>query len=206
MFKRLDVHLINNPLCTRPATNLSSLDFNYYDKDGFELNVAEQKFYSAMNYPINFPILNHTCWQQPWFELECSNLGLLLDHCMFLCRAGYSGEARDQLEELSTSIPYASLLLKTRIKWGFDFALDAVRDGEVFEVLHIEYDNNDYDNFKDRLINFEYLIRHTDWTDAADRIWHHRDTWRSLKGFDQNHWKSEFLIGWKKAEILEKSI
>lgn len=206
MFKRLDIHLINNPLCTRPCNNLSVTDFDYYDKDGFELNVAEQKFYSAMDYPINFPILNHTCWQQPWFELEYPDQGLLLDHCMFLCRAGYSGEARHQLEELSVSIPYASLLLKTRIKWGFDFALDAVRDGEVFEVLHIEYDNNDYDSFKDRLINFEYLIRHTDWNDAADRVWQHRDSWQSLKGFDQNHWKSEFLIGWKKAEILEKSI
>ena len=98
------------------------------------------------------------------------------------------------------------MLIKTKLKWGFDFALDAVRDGEVFEVLHIEYDNNNFDDFRNRMINFEWTVRHTDWVNAADQIWQARDQWQHLKGFDQNHWKSKFLIGWDKAEILEKSI
>jgi hypothetical protein len=56
------------------------------------------------------------------------------------------------------------------------------------------------------MINFEWTVRHTDWVNAADQIWQARDQWQHLKGFDQNHWKSKFLIGWDKAEILEKSI
>jgi hypothetical protein len=206
MFRRLDMHLLNNPICFNAVENLDISDFQYYDKDGFELNIAEQKFYSAMNFPINYPILNHTCWQEPWFELENNNLGLILDHCIFLCRASYSGKARDQLDELSKSIPYAGLLTRTKTKWGFDFALDAVRDGEVFEVLHIEYDHNNFDLFRNHMISFEWTVRHTDWQDAADRVWQARDQWKPLKGFDQNHWKSKFLIGWNKSEILEKSI
>ena len=206
MFRRLDMHLLNNPICFNAVENLDTSDFRYYDKDGFELNIAEQKFYSAMNFPINYPILNHTCWQEPWFELENNDLSLILDHCIFLCRASYSGQARDQLDALSNSIPYAGLLTRTKTKWGFDFALDAVRDNEVFEVLHVEYDHNNFELFRNQMINFEWTVRHTDWQDAADRIWQARDQWKPLKGFDQNHWKSKFLIGWNKSEILEKSI
>jgi hypothetical protein len=206
MFRRLDMHLLSNPVCYNSVTDLDTSDFKYYDKDGFELNQAEQKFYSAMNYPIKHDILNHRCWQEPWFELEDDNLGLMLDHCIFLCRASYSGHAKSQLDELAHTIPYASLLSKTKTKWGFDFALDAIRDGEVFEVLHIEYDHNNFEMFRNQMINFEWTVRHTDWIDAADRVWQARDQWKPLKGFDQNHWKSKFLIGWNKSEILEKSI
>jgi hypothetical protein len=44
------------------------------------------------------------------------------------------------------------------------------------------------------------------WRDAADRVWQHRDQWQHLQGFDQNHWKAEYLLGWKKAEYTEKTV
>jgi hypothetical protein len=204
MFKRHDITLMSNPQCVK-SVDLSSTDFIYYDKDGFELNQAEQKFYSAMNFPINYPILNHCCWQEPWFELKENNYGLILDHSMFLCRANYSGNARSQLEKLKSTIPQSDLLLKTKIKWGYDFALDAVRDGELFEVLHIEYDHNNYETFVNSMLNFEWMVRHRDWNDAADSIWIQRDKWKHLKGFDQNHWKANYLLGWDRAEYTEKS-
>ena len=197
---------MSSPICTKEA-QVESKDFLYYDKDGFELNQAEQKFYSAMNFPINHPILNHTCWQEPWFELERDNLGLILDHSMFLCRASYSGAAQSQLEELKSTVPLADYLIRTKMKWGFDFALDAVAaDGTVYEVLHVEYDNYNYDAFKNRMINFEYMVRHTDWIDAAKHIWNTRDIWRTLQGFEQNHWKASYLIGWTKSEYTEKAV
>ena len=90
---------------------------------------------------------------------------------------------------------------------GFDFALDAVdTSGTVYEVLHVEWDNYDYDTFKNRMISFEYTVRHTDWPDAARRVWDCRDQWQHLQGFDQNHWKAEFLLGWPKAEYTEKTV
>lgn len=206
MFKRHQVTLMSNPSCSRSIDNIENQDFRYYDKDGFELNCAEQKFYSAMSFPINNSILNHHCWQEPWFELETDSLGLILDHSMFLCRASYEAAAEEQLKSLKQSNPLADYLLRTRRKWGFDFALDAVCEGETFEVLHVEYDNYDYEDFKNRMILFEYTVRHTDWRDAADRVWSQRDQWQNLKGFDQNHWKAEYLLGWKKAEYTEKSV
>jgi len=206
MFRRFDITLMSNPSCYRQIENLDPTDFQFYDKDGFELNLAEQKFYDAMQFPIYYPILNHHCWQEPWFELENTNLGLILDHSMFLCRCSYSGAALEQLKQLKKTTPLADYLLRTKIKWGYDFALDAVRDDHTFEVLHVEYDNNDFDQFRNSMIHFDWQVRHLDWNDAADRIWARRDQWQQLKGFDQNHWKAEYLLGWKKSEYTEKAV
>lgn len=208
MFKRHDTRVTSNSVCTKAVDVLSSEDFYYYDKDGFELNIAEQKFYSAMGYPINHPILNHCCWQEPWFELEYNkDPALLLDHSMVLARCSYMGDAAEQIKDMVEFQPYANLLLKTKNKWGFDFALDAVaEDGSVYEVIHIEYDSYHYDIFTTRMIQFDYIVRHTDWNDAAKRIWENRHAWEGLQGFEQNHWKASYLIGWSKAEYIEKAV
>jgi hypothetical protein len=206
MFRRHNVTLLSNPCCEHPVDDLSTSDFQYYDKDGFELNLAEQKFYRAMDFPINYPLLNHTCWQQPWFELEHNDNDLILDHSMFLCRCSYERDAAEQLKKLKDSVPLADYLLRTKRKWGYDFALDAVRDGTTFEVIHVEYDHLDFDHFRNRMINFEWTVRHTDWQDCANRVWSQRDRWQHLKGFDQNHWKAEYLLGWNKSEYTEKAV
>lgn len=207
MFRRKDVHPLSNPICVNPVEELVAEDFLYYDKDGFELNKAEQKFYRAMRFPIDFPLLNHTCWQEPWFELENKTPELILDHSMFLQRCAYRSEAREQIQKFAEIEPRANLLLQTKIKWGFDFDLDAVApDGTVYEVLHIEYDDTDYNRFSAKMMAFDYKVRHTDWVDAAQRIWNHRDQWQDLKGFAQNDWKAAFLIGWKRAEYTEKAV
>lgn len=204
MFKRHEYTLISNPYCSEVVKDLTADDFKYYDKDGFELNHAERKFYSAMKYPLG-DCLNHVCWQEPWFSLEKSE-SLILDHSMFLCRCAYDEEALQQLRELSKTIPQASLLMNTKMKWGFDFALDAVENNQVYEVLHVEYDSRDYSTFCDKLLRFEYLVRHTDWNDAADKVWNQKHQWEGLTGFEQNHWKAKFLLGWNLAEYTEKSI
>ena len=205
MFKRQEYTFLSNPVCLETVEDLQLGDFQYYDKDGFELNQAEQKYYVAAGLPLNGQILNHNCWQEPWFTLENNDYGLILDHGIFLCRASYAGQAYAQLQTLSKDFPQAGFLLSAKTKWGFDFALDAVRDGCVYEVIHIEYDSRDFDKMSTELIKFEHLIRHTDWVDAADKIWHHKSKWENLTGFEQNHWKAKFLIGWNRAEYTEKT-
>ena len=206
MFKRHDVRLMSNPVCSKTVESLEEQDFFYYDKDGFELNVIEQKFYQAMGYPINYPILNHTCWQEPWFELEKNVKDIFLDHSMFLCRCNYVDHALAQLKEIKSKFPRADYLINTKAKWGYDFALDAIRDGTTFEVIHVEYDNRNYDVFSDHMLRFDYTVRHTDWKDAANKVWSQRCQWEGLTGFEQNHWKAKFLLGWKLSEYTEKSI
>lgn len=207
MLKRFDVSIVSDPTCREPIFQINPLDFKYYDKDGFELNQAEQAYYRMMRFPIDSGILNHHCWQEKWFEIEDSTTGLIIDHSMILTRCSYSDHALYQLKKITKEIPEAQLLIDTPQKWGYDFALDSVSpDGKIFEVLHIEYDNKDYEKFCTHMIAFDYTIRHTDWRDAAQEIWKHRDQWEHLKSFSQNDWKAEFLLGWKKAEYTEKSL
>lgn len=207
MLKRFDVGIKSNPVCSEPIFNIDAADFKYYDKDGFELNQAEQKYYMMMHHPVEEKILNHSCWQQTWFELEKTNQELVLDHSMVLHRCSYEGMAAYQLEKIKKDIPEAQWLLNTKQKWGYDFALDAVApDGSMYEVVHIEYDSYDYDQFHNHMLLFEYTARHTDWHDAAKKILAHKDDWKNLTGFAQNDWKAKFILGWKKAEYTEKSL
>lgn len=198
--------VLPDPVCTKPNYNIfDSEDFRYYDKDGFELNQAEVGFYRAMGYKLN-KSLNHLCFQEDWLKLSVTS-GLYLDHCLILHRCKYDKEAREQLFHLRSKIPAASLIMNTVAKWGFDFALDAVdSEHNLFEVLHIECDYTSYDEFCAQLDKIQSKLIQIDWKDAAQRVLNNKEKWNNLKGFEQNHWKANFLLGWNKAEYTEKTI
>lgn len=204
MFKHyvLDPH--RDLYCDKSVDGLEQTDFLYYDKDGFELNVAEQKYYAVSGYKTS-SILNHQCWQDRWFDIEHDTL--MLDHCMILHRCGYKDAAREQLQYMSSQFPRAQLLLQTKPKWGYDFALDAIAPtGEVYEVLHVEQDDVDYESFMSKKQLFERVVVSTDWVDVATRVWQQRGQWIGLRGFEQNNWKSRMILGWDKAESIEKCV
>lgn len=202
MFRRVEYKLNADPVCTIP-TEIDDSDFRYYDKDGFELNKAEQKYYSASGHILH-DCLNHICWQDQWLELNHPEL--TLDHCLILTRASYSGKALEQLEKHRPKNPSASYLIHTKQKWGFDLALDALDcHGNVFEVIHIEYDNRNFEEFFNRLASLEKIIYNIDWLSAARKIEKAKDKWIGLKGFEQNHWKANYIIGWDKAEYTDKT-
>ena len=193
------------PVCTEPAA-VYTTDFLYFDKDGFELTKAEQKYYRSNSLLVN-ECLNHSCYQEPWLEITGTDK-VFLDHCIILHRASFDGAALDQLQTFKRihNIPQASYLINCKAKWGFDFALDAAdSNGDCFEVVHIEYDSREYNKFCEQLDNTERQIYNIDWLDAAHRIEQQKDKWQHLKGFEQNHWKAEYLLNWSRAEHLEKT-
>ena len=206
MFTRINVPLVQDPRCTKAlAFTPSREDFRYYDKDGFELCQAELRYYELEGHPIDQPILNHRLWQEEWLTIDHPRL--MLDHAMILHRCSFEGKAREQLERLKSKIPQADLLLRTKQQWGFDFDLDAIGpNGEIFEVLHVELDFNDFAQFESRLYQFEDKIERMDWEGAAERVWTMRDQWGHLKGFTQNDWKAKYLLGWDKSEYTEKAV
>lgn len=206
MFTRISVPLVQNPTCSKSLVfTPTAKDFRYYDKDGFELCQAEQRYYEAENHPIEQPILNHRLWQEEWLTIDHPTLHL--DHAMILHRCSFEDDAQEQLFKLKKTIPQADLLLRTRQQWGYDFDLDAIGpNGEIFEVLHVEMDFNDFAQFESKLYQFEDEIDSIDWGSAADKIWAMKDHWSHLKGFAQNDWKANYLLGQKKSEYTEKAI
>lgn len=207
MLKRIfTTSILGNPICERAVEHLELSDFDYYDKDGFELNLAEQKFYRANNYPIDYACLNHSCYQEPWFELDAygKEQGLLLDHALILHRCHYTGAALDQIKHWTKETPKAHYLINCKPKWGYDLALDYYDGHTLTEVIHIEVDCANYNEFTDKLVNIEFFIKHADWVSIAKSINVNRDKWQHLKGFEQNHWKANYVLGWDKAEYTEK--
>lgn len=190
--------------CHREGHYVRRSDFNYYDKDGFELTVAERKIYQDNYFPLT-DCLNHWAFQTPWLELQSNvNNGLHLDHCILLHRCDFADDALAQIQCFRH--PGAVFMSQTKPKWGFDFAmdhLDAVDD--VVEVLHIELDDYDFNRIDDKRRETESWLLRQDWVDLAQQVRKHSDEWQSLHGFAQNDWKAKYLMGWNRAEYTEKS-
>jgi len=208
MLKLLNPTIIEFPFCTEkvPQELLNNDNCLFYDKDGFELTSLEKEYYSVSgfrDYLKNF--LNHICFQEQWFELR-TNKNFILDHSLILHRCSFKGDAKQQLQDNLKKLPKLSYLLQCPTKWGLDFSLDYVsNNGELVEVLHIEYDTKSYNEFLNYKLYFENFVQTTDWNYFANFLLKKKNEWAHLVGFDQNNWKARQL-GFKQAEITHKSI
>ena len=78
--------------------------------------------------------------------------------------------------------------------------------GEIVEILHIEHDSHNFTQFVETLVKFERTVLEMDWESAKQAIIKQRHEWQHLRGYRQNDWKAQYLIGWEKAETTEKAI
>lgn len=198
-----DAEFVDHITCAHACEGIQYSDFNYYDKDGFELTVAERKILLHNGAKLQY-CLNHWSWHQDWLALDVdSTLGLHLDHCILLHRPNFSDEALEYLQNYPH--PCAVFMSKSRPKWGLDFALDYVRGLDAIEVLHVELDDYDLNRIHDRKAQLEEWLLEQDLLDLAERIQDAREHWQHLAGFAQNDWKAKYLLGWNRAEYTEKS-
>lgn len=196
--------LLTELYCDRPCADINNEDFLFYDKDGFELNKAEQKYYALMEHDLS-DCLNHPTFTKTWYTTTSDNL--IVDHSLILYRCEYRGDAKHQLLTLKKTLPQASLLINTRAKWGFDLALDSVDpNGDIYEVIHIEYDTSIFSQFCSELNKTQEHVNRIDWHNAARTIWLHKSQWQNLRGFAQNDWKAKFILNWSRAEFTEKAM
>lgn len=184
-------------------------EFQYFDKDGFELNKAEQLFYDASGHDIHTGYLNKPAWMSLWIAMDDPEKAsrFFIDHAFCTYRCNYRGAAADQIKEHLDLYPQAQQLLQIRPKWGFDVDINAIADdGTVFEVLHVEYDTYFYKQFNTQRQIVEDQLMSINWDDAADEIWDRRSEWTKLTGYKQNDWKANLLLGWKYSEYIKKAI
>ena len=151
-------------------------DLALFDQNGYDLTGLEQRYARANGTQAHAHREHRHALKAPWFAQPERVEGAVLNHSLLFERKGYSGEALQQLEQWAKINPLIYKIIRIRPKWGLDFSMDyADRDGNVFEVLHWEYDGFDYGEVEARKQQLETRFAAIDWDDAATRILRQKD-------------------------------
>lgn len=185
------------------VSSIDDEDWTWFDKDGFELSVAEQKFYREMGFPLTSCLYNNA-YHVPWFKDVGMVDGIRVDHSVLIHRANFKDDALAQI--LENPVPVAQWLAVANRKWGLDLAIDHhMPEQPPIEVLHIEVDSYDFRDIVSLQKELEAWVAKQDWLVHAEMVRRMEDTWRPLEGYAQNDWKAKRILGWDKAEYTLKA-
>lgn len=202
VLKNLDAHFDTSLYLTKPIdrTLVETLSFRDFDKDGYEVpNPIEYLHYELNEVELNREIQYHIAPVKEWYlDLENSEEGLVLDHCMLLQRYAFAGEALEQLKETALERPILQKLINIKPKWGIDFSLDYVSHDTVMEVIHIEQDFLTLDEALSAKMRLEHIIENTDWVKGAHDLISKKSEWIDLSSDDHSDYKAQFF-GWERA-------
>jgi len=165
-----------------------------FDQNGYDLTDLEQSYAMANLTSAHAHRAHRHALKAAWFTQPDRVEGAVLNHSLLFERKGYSGKALEQLERWAHDNPLVYKIIRMRPKWGLDFSMDyADRAGNVFEVLHWEYDGFDFDEVEERKQQLEPKFAATDWDDAAVSILKRKDQWHHLDFFAQSDWKCDYF-------------
>jgi hypothetical protein len=167
----------------------------FFDQNGYDLTKLEQ-LYAVANGANTTPHRNseHITLRQTWFTDDAPESGPHINHAVMFERKGYSGDALRQLETWASYRPQFHKLIAMRPKWGLDFSIDyADRDGNVFELLHWEYDGFEYEEIAAKKTKMEEFLVNQDWPDRARVMLERKEEWHRLGFFEQSEWKTRFF-------------
>ena len=166
-----------------------------FDQNGYDLTKLEQ-LYAVANGATTTKHRNseHITLRKTWFTDDAPESGPHINHAYMFERKGYAGDALSQLTAWSQYRPHFHKLIAMRPKWGLDFSIDYCdRDGNVFELLHWEYDGFEYNEIQDKKSLMEEFLLNQDWNEKAGEMLEHKDEWHTLGFFEQSAWKTRFF-------------
>jgi hypothetical protein len=179
---------INKTLFSPTIADLALFDQNGYDLTDLEQRYAHQNLTTAQAHRY------HRALKYDWFTQVEKNCFAVLNHSLLFERKAYSGLAQQQLLYWAKTNPLVHKLLALRPKWGLDFSMDYVnQNGDVFEILHWEYDGFDYEQVQVYKLQLQAKFAAIDWDDAGEEILRHKDQWHHLDFFEQSHWKCDYF-------------
>lgn len=165
-----------------------------FDQNGYDLCHVE-RLYADCNCAPPHTIRGHrTALFQDWLVQVYKKEGAVLNHGYLFERKGYTGEAREQLEQWAAKEPVFHKMLNIKPKWGLDFSMDYYdSEGNTFEVLHWEYDGFDCDEINEIKQKMEPILTSIDWDDAAKQLLKKKDEWYPLDFFSQSDYKCRYF-------------
>jgi len=166
-----------------------------FDQNGYDLSQLELLYSKSNNgWASVHRNHHHIALRKSWFSQPPLDRGAVLNHSLLFERKGFLGEARQQLENWAKHTPLFWKVVKIRPKWGFDFSIDwADEQGNVFEILHYEFDGFSYAEVDEQRQWHEQKFQSIDWVDAAQSMLRRKDEWHSLEFFEQSNWKCQFF-------------
>jgi hypothetical protein len=166
-----------------------------FDQNGYDLTPLEKLYAEANGQAGRWHRPNHYALKSDWLvDEENSATGAHINHALLFERKGYAGAALAQLEGWARHNNLIYKVIKMRPKWGMDISVDYADDqGNVFELLHWEYDGFDVDEIVDKKINVEKFLLAVDWDKAAAEMIERKKEWHHLGFFEQSAWKTEFF-------------
>lgn len=169
-------------------------DVAIFDQNGYDMCPVELEFAKANRFIHSNHRSSHIALRQDWMKHADVRIGAHFNHCNLFERKGYIEEAREQLQSWVVDNAMIWKIIKIRPKWGLDFSIDYADDhGNVFEVIHWEWDSFNYDEVVEKRNKYEPLLLSTDWDDAAKQLLKRKDEWYSLGFFEQSDYKCNFF-------------
>ncbi len=166
-----------------------------FDQNGYDLTKLEQKYAVANGYALTtHRNKDHITLRQDWFIDRKPAVGPHINHAYMFERKGFTGHALEQLKVWAVDNPHIHKLIAMKPKWGLDFSIDYCdHAGNVFEVLHWEFDGFEYEEIADKKIYMDEFLINQDWDDASKHILKHKDEWHQLGFFEQSEWKTKYF-------------
>lgn len=182
----------NNPI--DKVSSPLAIELALFDQNGYDLTKLEQRFAQTNLTPFHTHRDHRHALKTTWFTQQSKVEGAVLNHSLLFERKGYRGEALEQLQQWAHTNPLVYKLIRMRPKWGLDFSMDYVdRSGNVFEVLHWEYDGFNYEEVEHRKLQLQIKFASIDWDDAAVNMLKLKDQWHCLDFFAQSDWKCDYF-------------
>ena len=198
MFKVLDYSITAEPYISKPVDD-SLFEMKhvpeFFDRFGYELTYIESQIHKANEVYGHVLVpgspTDAAACIQDWIIQTKAHKNLYLDHAHVNVRYAYKGALREQIAYHADRNPRLHKLLNIQPKYMADFCLDHIEDGRVVELIHIEHDLQDYEQYMGHLHLMEDLILSVNWEKAYEE----------LKGYFMNDYTTdEYAQAKHKAE------
>ena len=187
-----------NPYYTLPIDLDESIDLkstiDTFDQNGFDLTDLEILYAEKMDLDIKKVRHTHFVLKDEWFTAEPTDRGCHINHAVIFERKGFADAAKEQMIELADKCPLLHKVLQIKPKWGLDFSVDyADAQGNVFEVLHWEWDTFDFEEIQQKKKQMDIFLLSQDWNKMAKQLLDCKEEWYKLGFFEQSDYKTKFF-------------